>query len=301
MHTRRTVVTAGGLLALEALAAPAFGDSLTVSDPRFGELEQQLGPGGRLGFYALDVGSGRTLAHRADERFALCSTFKLLLAAAVLRQVDTGELELSHEVRFGRADIVEPAPAALAALAAHADAKGAGAMTVEDLCAAVIVEGDNTAANLLMPLVMGAEGLTYFLRARGDAITRLDRPEPDLNANLPDDPRDTTTPAAIVATMRRLLLGDVLAPSSRQRLVDWMIACKTGTTRLRAGLPAGWRCGDKTGAGGNGAVNDIAIVYPPSGGPLLLACYLSGGTVDTDTRHAVHRKAAAIAAERLAA
>jgi beta-lactamase class A len=231
--------------------------------------------GGRVGVFALDTGSGRALAHRADERFAMCSTFKWALAAAVLARVDRGELTLTHRLAYGADDLIGHAPVAR-------EHVGEGAMTVETATRAAVTVSDNTAANLLLAQVDGPSGLTAFIRQAGDDVTRLDRTEPSLNANAPGDPRDTTSPRAMVVLMKAVLCGDLLKPTSRQRLADWLVACETGKKRLRAGLPPDWVVGDKTGTGEHMAVNDLAIAIPPARAPVLVAVYMSEGNPDED-------------------
>lgn len=249
--------------------------------------------GGRVGVFALDTGTGRTLAHRADERFAMCSTFKWVLAAAVLRRVDRGELTLDDRVPFGAADLIEHAPITSTRVAE-------GAMTIEALARAAVVVSDNTAANLLLARVDGPAGLTRFARERGDEVTRLDRVELALNENAPGDPRDTTSPRAMVTLMRAVLCGDALSASSRGLLLGWLRACETGKARLRAGLPASWTAGDKTGTGTRGAVNDVAIAWPPGRAPILVAAYLSDSTADVGALSRAHADVGRLAARTLA-
>ncbi len=248
--------------------------------------------GGRVGFFALDTGSGAELAHRADERFALCSTFKALLAAAVLERVDRGEVALQQRIAYGEKDLLEYAPVTREKLAQ-------GALSVEALLAASLIVSDNTAANLLFPLVGGPAGLTGFLRRHGDDVTRLDRDEPMLNTNLPGDARDTTSPRAMAGTLRTILLGDVLSAASRQRWLDWLAASTTGKARLRAGLPEDYVVGDKTGTGENGAVNDVALAWPAKRAPLIIVAYLSGSRLPLERLNAAHAELARIAAQRL--
>ena len=231
--------------------------------------------GGRLGVFALDTGSGRTLAHRADERFAMCSTFKWVVAASVLARVDRGELTLAQRLAFGPADLLDYAPVAREHL-------GEGAIAVETAALAAVTVSDNTAANLLLAQVGGPAGLTAFVRQAGDTVTRLDRTEPTLNANDPGDPRDTTSPRAMVGLMKTVFCGDVLKSASRKRLIEMLVACETGKKRLRAGLPSDWTVGDKTGTGRNNAVNDLAIAIPPGRAPILVAVYMSEGRADDD-------------------
>ncbi len=268
---RRQFVAAGGAGLLVASRARAVG--VDEAARTLAAIEADIG--GRLGVAALDTGSGVWLRHRADERFAMASTFKVLLVATVLRRVDQGELKLDQRVPFSRADLLEYAPRARA----HVDR---GAMSVLDLCAAAVEVSDNTAGNLLLALVGGPPGFTAGLRRLGDPTTRLDRTEPALNTNLPDDVRDTSSPAAFVLTLRRVLLADRLSTESRRQLTAWMVNCQTGLARLRAGLPVGWKVGDKTGTGENGAVNDVAIVWPPGRPPILIAALLSGSKRPTE-------------------
>jgi beta-lactamase class A len=234
---------------------------------------------GRLGVAVLDSASGAAAGYRATERFPLTSTFKLLAAGAVLAQVDAGRTRLDDRIRYGRDALVTYSPVT----ERHAGADG---MTVGELCEATMTLSDNTAANLLLRRLGGPEGLTAWLRGIGDDVTRLDRWETALNEARPGDPRDTTTPAAMLATMQRLTLGDALSPGSRAQLVAWLRANRTGDTRLRAGLPPGWQAGERTGTGPNGTSNDVGLVWPPGAAPLLVAAYLTEGAADMATRDA---------------
>ncbi len=243
------------------------------------EIERRVG--GRIGIYGVATDTGVSIAHRADERFALCSTFKWALAAAVLTGVDESRLALDQEISFDAAEIIDHSPV----VSARARQ---GHMSVEALACAAVVSSDNTAANLLLTRVGGPAGLTAFLRAHGDALTRLDRNEPTLNTNLPGDPRDTTTPRAMVATLQVLLTTPALSMASRQRLIEWMVSSETGRDRLRAGLPRDWRVGDKTGTGERGAANDVVIAWPPGRGPVLIAAYLSDSASSLPILNATH-------------
>jgi beta-lactamase class A len=255
------------------------------------DIEQRVG--GRVGVFALDTGSGRTLQHRADERFAMCSTFKWVLAAAVSSRVDRAQLSLDEQVPFQAADLLEHAPVAREHVAS-------GFMSIETLMEAVVTVSDNTAANLLLGKIEGPEGMTRFIRANGDEVTRLDRIEPMMSDNEPDDPRDTTTPRAMVGLMRRILYGDVLTPRSLERLRGWMISCETGTDRLRAGFPANWMVGDKTGSGGRNAINDVAFAEPPGRSPILVAAYLSEGHASREALKAAHAEIGSIVTREFA-
>ena len=236
--------------------------------------------GGRLGVAILNADSGRRINHRGEERFPMCSTFKWLAAALVLSRVDRGEEQLDRRVVFGKDDLVFHSPVT-------GQRVGAPGMTMAELCHAAITVSDNTAANLLLASFGGPAGLTAFARSLGDTRTRLDRIEPELNQALPGDPRDTTTPAMMLADMRALLLDDVLSTASRTRLGDWLVANRTGDERLRAGFPPGWRVGDKTGTSNNGITNDVAIAWPPGRGPLLVAAFYDVRDATSEQRNAV--------------
>jgi len=248
--------------------------------------------GGRVGVFALDTGNGRHLGRREDERFAMCSTFKWALVVAVLFRVDRGQLSLDERVPYGPSDLLEHAPATR-------EHGAEGAMSVDALAQAAITKSDNTAANLLLAKVEGPSGLTEFFRQLGDTVTRLDRNEPTLNTNLRGDVRDTTTPRAMVGLMRSVLCGDVLARSTRDRLVGWLKANETGLDRIRAGVPAGWVVGDKTGTGSEGAVNDVAIIHAPGRAPILVAAYMSDGTSPLASLNAAHADVGRIIATEL--
>jgi beta-lactamase class A len=259
--------------------------------PSLPELEAAVG--GRLGVLAIDTATGRELAHRDGERFAMCSTFKWALAAAILAEVDHGRLSLDDRVAYGRQDLLDHAPIA----AAHAQE---GFMTVGSLAGAAVTLSDNTAANLLLTKLGGPAGLTRFIRAQGDTVTRLDRAEPTLNENTPGDPRDTTTPRAMVGLMQRLLCdSDALSAASRTQLLAWMRACQTGTRRLRAGLPTDWVVGDKTGSGRRNAINDVALAVPPARAPIVIASYASDGTGSVSTLEATHSAVGRLVAHAL--
>lgn len=265
--SRRAFLSALGIAAAACVSERSLPRSSRepVRDP-LAELEARLG--GRLGLSVIDASGRLVLSRRATERFALCSTFKWALAAMVFAEVDRGNLTLSHNIAFSEQDLLEYAPVTR-------EQVGRGSMTVEALVEASVILSDNTAANLLLDLVGGPARLTAFFREQGDPVTRLDRKEPSLNSNEPGDPRDTTTPDAMVGLLRTLLLGNAITPESRARLLSCMVASPTGRERLRAGLPKSYRVADKTGTGGNSAVNDVAVVWPPDRAPLLVACYMS--------------------------
>jgi beta-lactamase class A len=260
------------------------------SDAKFAELEARAKS--RIGLVAFDLSTNRRIAYRAEERFIMCSTFKVLAVAAVLKRVDEKREKLDRFVRYGDAQLLEYAPVTRA----HVKE---GGMTLEALCAAAISQSDNTAANLLLETIGGPKGVTDFARALGDEFTRLDRMEPELNNAAPGDERDTTTPAAMGKDLQRLLMSGVLSAESRARLEGWMVANETGSKMIRASVPADWRVGDKTGRSGKGASNDIAIVRPPTGGPLFLAIYVDAPRESSDGRDTLVAEAAKIAIELL--
>ncbi len=264
MLDRRTFFTAlaltPALLPLASHATPALADI----NQALAELEKHVP--GRLGVAAWDLKTGRRFAWRGSERFRMCSTFKMLLAAQTLHRADLGQEHLNRQVHYGKV-VLGNSPITQA----HA----VGGLTIAELCAAAITVSDNTAANLLLDANGGPAALTAFLRSIGDTTTRCDRHEPELNFGAATDPQDTTTPEAILATWHSLLLGDVLSPASRTRLIDWLVDNTTGDTRLRAGLPKTWRIGDKTGKDGQSVTNDIAIAWPGNRRPLLICAFLS--------------------------
>jgi beta-lactamase class A len=275
--TRRRAIT--GLALGFGWAAPspaAEPASEPAAESVVAAIEQRHG--GRLGVFAIDTGSGRTLAHRADERFLMCSTFKGLLAAQVLARVDAGQDDLTRRIPYNAHDLVFTSPVTKARVAQ-------GAMTVGDLCQAIMEVSDNTAAILLMRSVGGPAGLTRFIRGLGDTITRSDRYEP--HSNKYSGALDTTSPRAIIGCVGRTLLGNVLTAQSRARLESWMIACKPGLNRLRAALPPDWIAGDRPGTSVEQETNDYALLRPPGRPPVLVAAYYDAPRLGMDRREAV--------------
>jgi beta-lactamase class A len=284
MQTRRqaTLLIAASTIAygvaLSSGSASAATGTIDGLGKDFAALETESG--GRLGVAVLDSGSGAFAGHRADERFPICSTFKLLAAAAVLKRVDQGREQLDRRVKFETSDIVAYSPATK-------DRAGGDGMTLAELCAAAMTLSDNTAGNLILASLGGPQALNQYVRSIGDTMTRLDRIEPDLNEALPDDPRDTTTPGAMLKNIQTLVLGDALSEPSKKQLAAWLVGNKTGAARLRAGLPAGWRVGDKTGSGERGTANDVAVAWPTQSAPVLMAVYLTGTTASGEARNRI--------------
>lgn len=242
---------------------------------KLAELEKRVG--GRLGVCAIDTRFGGVIGHRMDERFAMCSTFKLSLAAAILERADKGKLSLDTPVTYSKADIVPNSPVTEANLAK-------GGMTIGAMAEATQKTSDNTAANLLLKKIGGPAGLTGFYRSLGDNITRLDRFEPAMNEYKPGDDRDTTSPYAYATLLEKILTGSVLSKPSRALLIQWMIDTQTGLKRIRAGVPKSWRVGDKTGTGLPGKYNDVAICWPPRQPPLIIAVYYHSASNSLDIR-----------------
>lgn len=280
MKRRAFLRNVAAFAATAAVAVPVAAEPAT-----FTSLERH--GGGRLGIAALDTGTGRVVEYRAQERFPMCSTFKLVLAAAVLRNVQSGTESLSRRVRYTRHDLVAHSPVT----AAHIRN---GSMTIAALCAAAIEESDNAAANILLKCIGGPAALTAFVRSFGDRTTRFDRIEPFLNTSVPGDPRDTSTPAAMVRTLQKILVGDVLEQSGREHLRTWLQTGTLGDHRLRRGLPRSWRFGDKTGTGDNGSTNDVGIAERPGAAPLIVVAYYTGSRRPPAEREAVLAQAAAL-------
>jgi beta-lactamase class A len=273
------------LLALFATNA-AFAEN--DAPARIAAIETRIG--GRIGVTAIDTTNSKRINYRADDRFPMCSTFKFLAAAAVLKRVDEKKATLDRFVSYSSKDILEYAPVTKEHLKD-------GGMTMGALCEAAIEQGDNTAGNLLLDSIGGPAGLTDFVRGLGDKMTRLDRKEPDLNSAIPGDERDTTTPAAMCVDMERLLLGSFLSESSRHHLEEWLQHNETGGLMIRAGVEKDWTIGDKTGRGSNGSTNDIAILRPPGRAPILLAIYSVGSTASANDRQTAIAEVARVVAE----
>jgi len=271
----------------ELLKGAAFGAIALAASPRVLAMQARGAAarlaalehrhGGRLGVAIHDTGSGTRVAWRGDERFLMCSTFKLLLAAAVLKKVDSGTEKLDRRIVFGKDALLEYAPVAKQ----HVGPPG---MTIAQLCEAAVTLSDNTAANLLVASIGGPSGVTRYARTLRDTLTHLDHVEPFLNR--PNGEDDTTTPWAMLGDMQKLLLGEALSQTSREQLTRWLMANKTGGDSLRGGLPPDWREGDKTGSG-HTANNDVAILWPPRRKPLLVTAYYDNSDAEVSARKAV--------------
>ncbi|MEU5656765.1 class A beta-lactamase [Streptomyces sp. NPDC047737] len=263
-------------------AATAHAAATASAERAFHELEKKFDA--RLGVYALDTGSGASLSHRADERFAYASTCKALLVGALL---DTRTVErLNRRVRYGSGDLVANSPVT----EKHVDT----GMTLRELCDATIRHSDNTAANLLFRELGGPRALQDALRALGDRTTNCDRYETELGEASPGDPRDTSTPRALATDLRAYVLGSTLGEDERALLDDLLRRNTTGDDLIRAGTPEGWLVGDKTGTGGYGTRNDIAVVRPPDSAPVVLAVLSRRGTREAEHQDALIAEAARV-------
>jgi len=296
--TRRTLLTTLALLPLASCTAQSTPSTQpqptpTTTSPtperhdQLLELERKFDA--RLGLYALDTNSGRTIAHRAGERFAFCSTFKGLAAAAVLQRNPMTHLDTV--VTYTESDLMKSS-----AITKQHVATG---MKIRDLCDAAVRFSDGTAGNLLLRDLGGPAELTKYLKTLGDNETRMDRVEPGITEATPGDPRDTTTPKAIGTDYQRLVLEDGLPADKRAFLTDLLERAVTGAKRIRAGVPQGWRVAGKTGTGDYGTLNDIGVVWPPNRKPLVIAIMSSKATADAKYDEALIAEAAAYVTKTL--
>jgi len=258
---------------------------------RLAQLE--INSGGRLGVYGANTGNGALISHRADERFPMCSTFKVILIAAILAQCAKIENLLQRRIRYAQDDFVAHSPVT--------EKHVSDGLTVSELCAAAIQYSDNTAANLLMKILGGPAAVTAYACSIGNNAFRLDRWETELNTCIPGDLRDTATPASMALSVRSLTLGDALPPAQAKQLTEWLHGNTTGGKRIRAAIPAGWQVGDKTGSGDYGTANDIAVIYPPERKPIVLSIYHTQDKKDSLWRDDVIRDAARIVVDNLIA
>jgi beta-lactamase class A len=254
------------------------------------ELERQHGA--RLGMFSVNVTTGEELSNRANERFAMASTFKTYAAAALLKAHPLATGYFNQTIRFTQADIVANSPVT--------SGRVATGMTVAELCEAAITKSDNAAGNVLLKLLGGPQAITQFARTIGDNESRLDRWETELNTAIPGDERDTTTPKGIAAGYRALVLGDALPAPERDQLKAWLLANTTGGERIRAGVPKSWATADKTGTGSYASANDVAITWTENQTPIVIAILTTKPAQDAKTDNALLADAAKIAARELA-
>ena len=281
-------VLAAGCSTTPPTTAPTSTDPVLTAADDLAGLERRFA--GRLGVCVVDTGSGAQVSHRPDERFLLCSTGKVLTVAAVQRRAATQPGLLDRLIRYGASAVLEYAPVT----SQHVR----DGMTVAQLCDAAITVSDNTAANLLVALLGGPPAVTAFARSLGDGVTRVDRIEPELNVTSPGDERDTSTPAQMAVDLRSLL-GTSLPAAGRDRLTNWMRSNTTGVKGIRAGVPANWTVGDKTGSGAQGERNDVAVAWPPGRAPVIISIYTAPEDPASPGNQTVITEAARIATSAL--
>ena len=269
MIDRRMLITG---LPLLAAAAPDRFAPLRRAIPQI-----ERSAGGPIGISLLDTHTGERFGHRADDRFPLCSTFKLLLAARLLHGADKGQWAMTERLPVTKADMLFNAP--------FTEKRIGGSASLLELAEVMAVLSDNPAAIIALAKVGGPAALTAWLRSVGDQTTRLDRNEPEMNNETPGDPRDTSTPAAMLATSRAFVEGRILSPAARKTLFGWMQASKTADTMIRAALPPGWQEANKTGAGSWRARNIVSVITPPGRKPIWVAAYLFAGKSELAERN----------------
>jgi beta-lactamase class A len=284
MITRRELLSA-----VTAVALATGAEAAERAESALKNIQKRIG--GRLGVHVLDSQSGKRFGLDENSRYAMASTFKVALAAALLWQIDRKAFTLENRIHIDKSQLLLNSPAVEVKLMASADA-----MTVRELLAAAVTQSDNAATNVLLRAMGGPSMVTEFFRTIGDHVSRLDRYELELNSNVVDDPRDTTTPRSMVDSMLAIFTRDVLSITSRALLIDWMTASKNGLDRVRAGLPKSWNGGDKTGNGDNGAINDIVVTYPPNRRPIFIAVYMSESKLTVPELSAAHAEIGRIVA-----
>jgi beta-lactamase class A len=284
-----------GTLALGALLLVGCSSNQSEADSKeeketgygFKELEKEYDA--RLGVYALDTGSNQSVSYRADERFIYASTHKALAVGALLKKKSIDDLD--KKINFTEKDLVNYNPIT----EKHVDT----GMTLKELSDASIRYSDNTAGNLIFEAIGGPKGLMEVLRGIGDDVTEPDRIEPDLNNVEPGETRDTSTPKALAESLQAFTLGNALPEEKQNLLNDWLKRNTTGDALIRAGVPEGWIVGDKTGAGSYGTRNDIAVIWPPDGFPIILAVLSSREKADAEYDDELIAKATEIAIKQL--
>ncbi|MEU5791959.1 class A beta-lactamase [Streptomyces sp. NPDC047813] len=288
-------LTSAATVAFAGRAAAAPAGPAAPAAPHSGELaDLERRYGARLGVYARNTRTGRVLAHRAGERFAMCSVFKAFAAAAVLRD-EARCAPMDKVIHYPPHDLLPNSP--------RTQENQATGMAMADVCAAAIQYSDNAAGNLLLRRLDGPAGLTRFFRSLGDEVSRLDRWEPELNTAIPGDPRDTTSPEALAASIERLALGRALAAADRERFVGWLKGNTTSGARFRAGLPEGWTIADKTGTGDYASANDMGVAWTTRRTPVVLAVLSTkegANDKDAPVDEALIAEAARIAARTVA-
>lgn len=283
---RRTLLLSALAVPVMGICRPVLSDDQQIRSVQKNLAALEAASGGRLGVFAINTGRGSSVQYRANERFAFCSTSKTIVAAAILQRSMADRQFMQQRVAYQKADLVTWSPVT----EKHVNA----GMTVTELCEATMLYSDNTAVNLLIKQLGGLDAVNRFARSVGDRTFRLDRWEPDLNSAIPGDVRDTTTPVAMAKTLQRLVLGDVLGDPQRDQLQRWLKGNTTGAESIRAGVPAGWVVGEKTGTGSYGTTNDIGVLWPPDETPIVIVVFFTQKQQDAKARRDVIAEATRI-------
>jgi beta-lactamase class A len=280
---RRSLLLAAIASPVAGFALPAFAANSNISSRTAQEELKRIESAarGRLGVSALNMANDNRVEYRAEERFPLCSTFKVMVAAAILQRSASETPLLQKRIRYTKEQVEKSGYGPVT------QKHVADGMTIAELCAATLQYSDNAAANLLMTELGGPAAVTAYMRSIGDDVFRLDRWEPELNTAVPGDERDTSTPAAVERSLEKMVLGNALATPQREQLVSWLKGNTTGGKRMLAGVPRGWMVGDKTGTGSYGTTNDAGILWPPKGTAIVAAIYFTQNDKDAAPREDV--------------
>jgi len=286
---RRSIVLAAIATPFAGFYLPVFASNQKTSAANNELAKLEASANGRLGVAAINTGNGMRVHYRADERFPFCSTFKVIVAAAILKQSVADKDLLAKRIRYNNDKLVKSGYAPIT------QKHIADGMTIAELCAATLQYSDNAAVNFLMKELGGPAAITAYARSIGDNLFRLDRWEPELNSAIPGDERDTTTPAAMEKSLQGLTLGNALALPQRDQLVTWLKGNTTGYKRIAAGVPKDWIAGDKTGTGSYGTTNDAGVLWPANGGaPIVAVIYFTQNDKDAPPRDDVISQATRI-------
>ena len=289
LMSRRKFLLTAATLPFVLRATVWASENMEIDSPQTKLANLEKASGGRLGLYAINTGNGMVIGHRSEERFPMCSTFKVILVAAILARSAKNEGFLQRRIHYEESDLVTYSPIT--------EKHIIGGMTIAELCVAALQYSDNTSANLLMKVVGGPAEVTAYARSIGNDAFRLDRWETELNTAIPGDPRDTVTPAAMADSLQSLASGDALPQAQSKQLNEWLHGSITGAKRIRAAVPADWQVGDKTGGGDYGTANDIAVLYPPGHRPIILAIYYTREKQNTKLNNDIIVDAARIVIE----
>jgi beta-lactamase class A len=262
------------LIKMVGMSAYAFGQQKSVQE-QLAHLETLSG--GRLGIASIDTGNNQRIQYRAHEHFPVGCTSKVIGVAAILKKSMTDNQLLQERIMYKENDLTNWTPIT----AKHLK----DGMTVAELCASAISYSDNTAMNLLAKKLGGPTGINNFARSINDKHFKLDHCWPDEALSSPQSREDESTPAAMETSLRKLVLGNVLATSQREMLITWLKNNVTGNYRIRAGVPEGWVVGDKTGSGFHyGTTNDIAVIWPPHCAPIVVTIFYSSNKKEASKR-----------------